>query len=286
LSVNGDGTVTLRCDADAFFAHADEIRRLLAGTGRARRRRASAHRRAATCAGPSDEDEQALARAFLAPVLSPPRRATHRDLSAHGAAALAAGYFLTRVRGQEAFTREDVARVLAAAGVAVAATTLTHLCRRGWLVRARRGAYALSVRALERVEDLRRTGHRPRPAAARPPAPRTPGLSRFLREVPASRKWRRVLLVAYFLREHCGVAEFDQALLRAAFRRARGVDAPGALGGLISQILCRRHGLVERGAARGSYRLTERALADLRANPRVAHADAVQRAQAGTSLAS
>lgn len=277
LSVNHDGTVTLRCDADAFFAHADEIRRLLSGAGGPK----------AAALDEASEAEQA--RAFFAALLPPGGRRPGRDLSAHGTAALAAGYYLTRVRGAQAFTRADVERVLAPSGAAVAGTTLTHLCRRGWLVRARRGAYTLSGRATERVEGLRKQARRPPRVAARPAAPaapRTPGLSRFLREVPASRKWRRVLLVAYFLREHCGVAEFDQGLLRAAFRRARGVDAPGSLGGLISQVLCRRHGLLERGAARGTYRLTERALVELRANPRVAHADALQRAQPGTSLAS
>ena len=34
-----------------------------------------------------------------------------------------------------------------------------------------------------------------------------------MREVPANRKWRRVLLLAYFLREHCDVEEFDQRLI-------------------------------------------------------------------------
>lgn len=271
LSLNDDGTITLRCDADAFFAHADEIRRLLAApapsaTGR-----------------PPDADDAEQVRAFWASALPDGARGS-RDLSAAGAAILVAGYYLTRLRGFEAFTRADVERVLAAAGHPgpVAAAALTHLARRGWLERSRRGAYVLARRGLDRVDSLRALARRPaRPRAVAPaPPPRTSGLSRFLREVPATRKWRQVLLVAYFLRVHGGVEEFDQEVLRAAFRRARGVDAPGALGGLISQVLCKRHGLVERGSRRGSYRLTDAALEDLRAHPRVQRADALLRAQA------
>lgn len=259
LSLNDDGTITLRCDADAFFAHADEIRRLLSSSASP-----------ATAPGKDvagDEDPEQL-RPFWAAVLpdDAPRRS--RDLSGPGTTILVAGYYLTRLRGFEAFTRADVERVLAATPDRrpVPAAALTHLARRG----------------LDRVESLRALARRPDRAPARssaPALPRTSGLSRFLREVPASRKWRRVLLVAYFLHEHCGVEEFDQDVLRAAFRRARGVDAPGALGGLISQVLCKRHGLVERGSRRGSYRLTTRALDELRAQPRVARADALHRAQ-------
>lgn len=263
LSLNDDGTVTLRCDADAFFAHADEIRRLLSGGE-----------------DPGDDDP-AQVTTFWAGVFPGGAPRGSRDLSADGTAALAAGYYLTRLRGLEAFTRSDLARVLAAAGRPDDLPALPHLARRGWLERARRGAYGLTRKAIARVESLRNLARRPaRTAAAQPPAPRTSGLSRFLREVPAVRKWRRVLLVAYFLREHCGVAELDQDLLRAAFRRARGVEAPGSLGGLMSQVLCKRHGLLERGARRGSYRLTAKALEDLANDPRVARADAVHRAQA------
>lgn len=282
LSLNDDGTITLRCDADAFFAHADEIRRLLSSPG------------ATTAASdPGDEDLEQL-RAFWAATLPEGAPRGSRDLSGPGTAVLVAGYYLTRLRGFEAFTRADVERALATAPHAalprpVSAAALTHLARRGWLERTRRGAYALARRGLDRVESLRALAHRPArplaPATAAAP-PRTSGLSRFLREVPANRKWRRVLLVAYFLHEHGGVEEFDQDVLRAAFRRARGVDAPGSLGGLISQVLCKRHGLVERGARRGSYRLTERTLEDLRAQPRVARADALLRAQAASDPSS
>ncbi|MCO5171396.1 MAG: hypothetical protein M9894_34265 [Planctomycetes bacterium] len=268
LSLNDDGTVTLRCDADAFFAHADEIRRLLSGGG-------------APAGGEERDEDPAQVAAFWSAVFPGGATRGSRDLSAAGTAALVAGYYLTRVRGLEAFTHADLSRVLGAAGRPERPPALPHLARRGWLERARRGAYALSRRAVGRVESLRDLARRPgRPTAAQPPAPRTSGLSRFLREVPAVRKWRRVLLVAYFLREHCGVAELDQDLLRAAFRRARGVEAPGSLGGLMSQVLCKRHGLLERGTRRGSYRLTARALEELGKDPRVARADALHRAQA------
>lgn len=279
LSLNDDGTITLRCDADAFFAHADEIRRLLAGAAGAP---------GVTPGGDAVSDlEPEQVRAFWDAVLPAGAPPASRDLHAAGAAALVAGYYLTRLRGFEAFTRGHVDSILAAvpgAGLRPAsAAALTHLARRGWLERTRRGAYALTRRGVDRVESLRALARRPARTKPEPRAatlPRTAGLSRFLREVPAARKWRQVLLVAYFLHEHCGVQEFDHDVLRAAFRRARGIEAPGALAGVISQVLCKRHGLLERGARRGTYRLTARALEDLREQPRVARADAQQRAQA------
>jgi hypothetical protein len=269
FSLNDDGTVTLRCDADAFFAHANTIRRLLTGA--------------------TPDEEQAEAGALepseiealwqrLFPVGVPTRG---EDISRRGLGILAAGYYLTQERGFQAFTRSDVQQVLDARGgepQQIKAGTLVHLAKRGWLERVRRGAYRLARRAVDRLETLQRRDQQP--SALPPPRARLPrlsGLSRFLREVPTSRKWRRVLLVIYFLQEHCGVEELDHHMVAAVFQRLRGVDAPGSLSALMSQTLARRHGLLEKAGGRGNYRLTPRAMEDLRKSPRIAKADAIQR---------
>lgn len=310
ISVNDDGTVSIRCDADAFFANADEIRRLLTGaeagaapTPRPRTQRAARPARAelpaveapqALAPAPSGEDDAEAFRAFWR-AIDPSVRAS-RDLSKKNTAVLAAAFYLTRERGFQTVTREDLARRVgalaldpaaadpeassAARRVSLTNATLVHLVRRGWLERVRRGAYRPTRRALDRVASLRALEAHEPVRLHRPPTdlPRLTGLSRFLREVPTTRKWRRVLLVAYFLHEHGATPEFDARLIAACFQRARGVDAPGSLPALISQVLFKRQGLLEKAGPRGTYRLTPRALEDLRRSARVAQADAVQRA--------
>ncbi len=274
FSLNDDGTVTLRCDADAFFSHANEIRRLLAGSA------------------DEGEEEEAVQvdRARLGTFWSSTfsasgRRAGSRDLSLKGTEVLAAGFYLTRERGFEAFSRRDLQGVLGALepARAVSSGTLIHLTKRGWLERVRRGVYRLTRRAQDRIESLQRLeAAQPAPARVEPALPSIIGLSRFLREVQATRKWRRVLLVAYFLHEHCGIAEFDRRLLEACFKRVRGVDPPGSLGALLSQVLFKQRRLLERGTRRGSYRLAPTAAEDLQRNPRVAQADALHRSRQQT----
>ena len=264
FSLNDDGTVTLRCDADAFFAHANKIRGLLAGRG----------------AEPAAEDDERLAE-FWSTVVPAERRKRSRDLSVRGGEVLAACFYLTRERGFDAVTRGDLERVLERAGAerGLGRGTLGHLGRRGWLDRVGRGVYRLSQRGIDRVESWRRLAARPTPAPRNEPVlPSIIGLSRFLREVAAARQWRRVLLVAYFLREHCGTEEFDRRLLEACFKRIRGVDAPGSLAAILSQELCKRRKLVERGSRRGTFRLTAAAVEELARTPRVAQADALHRA--------
>ncbi|HBP22024.1 MAG TPA: hypothetical protein DEA08_30100 [Planctomycetes bacterium] len=269
LTINDDSTVTLRCDAESFFANAEEIRRLLIGE--------------------EEEDESASGEPrsfeeFLAELDPRSKRSRWgRDLSAKGALVLVAGDYLTRERGSVAFTCGDLSTLLAGlpSPAPVQGSQLVYLCRRGWLERVRRGAYRLSPRAVERIESVRKLRQRP---AARPksvPAlPSIIGLSRFLRAVPTNKKWRQTLLVAYFLQEHCGTAEFDCHLLSACFKRLRGVPVPGSLSSTISQQLYKRRGLLERGSRRGSYRLKSEALEDLRREPLIAKADALHRGSA------
>jgi hypothetical protein len=271
--LNDDGTVTFRCDATAFFAHADVIRRLLTGDDEE-----------APAPAPARDAEHGGVTKLWSRVFSE-SHGSSRDLSRHNTEILAAGYYLTKLRGFEAFTRQQLADVYQALPSAARPQRptktphLVHLARKGWLERVRRGSYRLSQRGQDRIESLRQLGPRPLPRPK--PATQLPtltGLSRFMREVPANRKWRRVLLVAYFLHEHCGVEEFDQRLIAACFQRLRGHDVPGSLPALISQVLHKRHGLVERGSRRGNYRLTSQALDELRRNPRVAEANATHRA--------
>lgn len=286
FSLNDDGTVTLRCDADAFFAHANQIRRLLTGTegedDEARAERGSAESRALEPQATSGEHDRGDLQAFWAATFPASGPAGRRDLSPAATEVLAAGFYLMRERGFDAFSRADLDEVLGALDPArvVSSGTLVHLAKRGWLERARRGVYRLTRRAIDRVESLRRLeAAQPAdpPRVEPPPLPSIFGVSRFLREVPTARKWRRALLVAYFLHEHCGIAEFDRRLLEACFKRVRGVDLPGSLGALLSQVLTRQRRLLERGSRRGSYRLTASALEELRRNPRIAQADAIQR---------
>jgi hypothetical protein len=269
LSINDDGTVTLRCDANAFFAHANQIRQLLTAESEVE---------------PSDGGARPFTdfwgEVFRRGVAPQRRSPWGRDLSEKGAVALAAGYYLTRERGLMAFTCADLQAALATLPTPRQApgSQLVYLCRRGWLERVRRGAYRLSQRAIERVESVRKLRARPAVAVRSEPAlPSIIGLSRFLREVPSSRKWRRTLVVAYFLQEHCGIEAFDHRLLAACFKRARGADAPGSLASLISQQLFKRRGLLERAPKRGSYRLTSAAREDLRREPRIAKADTLHR---------
>lgn len=282
FSLNDDGTVTFRCDAGAFFRNADAIRRLLIGDDdvAASTAASTAAPASAPAPAPAESDERFLT--LWRRVASE----RSRDLSAHNTGLLAAGYYLTRMRGFEAFTRQDVNDVFASLPDtdrperAAKTPHLVHLARNGWLERVRRGAYRLSQRGRDRIASLNHLA--PRPLPRRRAATRLPdltGLSRFMREVPANRKWRRVLLLAYFLREHCDVEEFDQRLIGACFQRLRGHDVPGSLPALISQVLHKRHGLVERGSRRGRYRLTAAAVDDLRRNPRVAEANAAHRAK-------
>lgn len=292
ISLNADGTVTLRCEAAAFFAHADEIRRLLEGpaepaapvTPPAVRPAPSAPETtpAEVQQGPEETEEVRALWARLFPPDGPPRR----DLSRRAEQVLAATWHLTCQRGFPACGAADVERILALMepGAPRAGGALVHLARLGWVERVRRGRYSLTRRAQDRMAGLleeapherKRRRPRRRPAAEPTPLPDLSGLSRFLREVPTTRKWRRVLLVAYFLRAHCGVEEFDQRLIAGCFRRLRGMPAPGSLPALISQVLHKRHGLLERGSARGQYRLSEAALEELRQDPRVAEADAAR----------
>jgi hypothetical protein len=297
FTLNGDGTVTLRCDADAFFSHADEIRQLLTGRTETEDDLAPLTPHPARKPGHSPRPEEEFV-PFWREVLPPESTLPSRDLSLSGTELLVAGYFLTQMRGFEVFTRADLNRLFEAlptddssaatpADAAQAAThrastgSLIHLHRRGWLERVRRGAYRLSRRALDRVSSLQELRRQP-PAQGKAPLPSVPnitGLSRFLREVPANRKWRRVLLVAYFLLEHCGIEEVDHRLLAACFQRLRGMDVPGSLPALISQVLYKRHGLLERGTRRGMYRIAPLALEQLRRNPRIADADVIHRTQ-------
>jgi len=309
FSLNDDGTVTLRCDADRFFANANEIRRLLSG-GEDVEDEASEPPGAAVAGSPvaaaaPETDDAAPAEApdgdtergdaldldelapFWSRVFPEAGEPRSRDLTRASAEVLAAGYYLTQERGFEAFTRADVARVFAALPDAaeerrtVKSGTLGHLAKKGWLERVRRGCYQLGRRGVDRIASLAEIAPRPLPKGSRPAAalPSLNGLSRFLREVPANRKWRRVLLVAYFLQEHCGIEEFDQRLIAACFQRLRGVDAPGSLPSLISQVLYKRRGLLERGSRRGVYQLSPLVLEELRHDPRVADANAFHRAQ-------
>ncbi|MGE0709613.1 MAG: type IV toxin-antitoxin system AbiEi family antitoxin domain-containing protein [Planctomycetota bacterium] len=314
LSINDDGTVTIRCDANAFFAHAHEIRRLLAAapgdaaldptTAGARDPELGPDLDPTHLSGADLHPESLVAAA--APTARPrkaheprpfgelwaelaPHKRWGRDLSPKGALALAAGYYLTRERGFTAFTCADLLPILASlpAPQAVQGSQLVYLCRRGWLERVRRGAYRLSQRAVDRVESVREVSALP-PAATpkvEPPLPNLIGLSRFLKAVPSARKWRRTLLVAYFLQEHCGVPEFDHHLLAACFKRLRGVETPGSLASLLSQHLHKRQGLLERGTKRGMYRLTETAREELRREARVAKADALHRSRGVTWVA-
>jgi len=264
FSLNDDGTITLRCNADAFFAHANTIRQLLTG---------------------ADEEEPTGDTPFTSfwGEVFPERRARRSsDLSGPNAELLAVGYYLTRERGFEAFTRGDLQALLGTLEPPrdVATGTLIHMARRGWLERVRRGAYRLTRRAFDRIESLRQLEARPAAQArAEPALPSIIGLSRFLREVPANRKWRKVLLVAYFLSEHCNIEEFDARLLSACFKRVRGTDVPGSLPSLISQTLYKRHGVLERGSKRGRYALKQAAIDELRREPRIAQANAAHRAK-------
>lgn len=153
FSLNDDGTVTLRCDADAFFAHANKIRRLLAGAS-------------SDDVVEADDDER-LAE-FWGSVSSTGRKPS-RDLSRRGGEVLGACFYLTRERGFDAVTRGDVERLLERVGVKrnLARGALGHLARRGWLERVGRGAYRLTQRAIDRVESWRRLG------ATRPEPPGT-----------------------------------------------------------------------------------------------------------------
>jgi hypothetical protein len=90
-----------------------------------------------------------------------------------------------------------------------------------------------------------------------------------------------VLLVAYFLSVHCGVEEFDQRLVAACFRRLRGQEPPGSLPALISQVLTKRRGWLERGTGRGRYRISAAGVAELKKDPRVAEADQKPMARTG-----
>ncbi len=284
FSLNDDGTVTLRCDADAFFAHANQIRRLLTGAEGEEDEVRSEARAPERALEPREPGDRGDLQAFWAGTFPASGPAGRRDLSPAATAVLAAGFYLMRERGFDAFSRADLDEVLGALepARAVSSGTLVHLAKRGWLERARRGVYRLTRRAVDRVDSLRRL-EAAQPADAprvEPPLPSIFGVSRFLREVPTARKWRRALLVAYFLHEHCGIAEFDRRLLEACFKRARGVDAPGSLGALLSQVLTKQRRLLERGSRRGSYRLTAAALEELRRNPRIAQADAVHRSRA------
>lgn len=279
FSLNADGTVTLRCEAAAFFAHADEIRRLLEAPA------APAAPEPSAAAPVSDEPpaaaelEQVRALwARLFPAEGPPRR----ELSRRAEQVLAAAWHLTCQRGFPSCGAADVERILTALepGAPRAGGTLVHLARLGWVERVRRGRYVLTRRALDRIGGLMEEAPTPstrrarrRPAADPVPVPDLSGLSRFLRDVPTTRKWRRVLLVAYFLKAHCGVEEFDQRLIAACFRRLRGQPVPGSLPATISQVLHKRHGLLERARGRGRYRLSEAALEELRRDPRVGEAD-------------
>jgi hypothetical protein len=292
FSLNADGTVTLRCEAAAFFAHADELRRLLDAPDAISAVPSGASDDPAL--GPPGSREPALEpalppeaeRAELQALwgrLFPADGRPRRDLSRRSEEVLAAAWYITCKRGFPACGAADVERVLALlapGGPTRAGGALVHLARSGWVERVRRGRYALARRAQDRVEGLLREpargARRPRRRVAADPVPLPDlsGLSRFLRDVPTSRKWRRVLLVAYFLRTHCRVEEFDQRLIAACFRRLRGQPAPGSLAALISQVLHKRHGLLERGTGRGRYRLSSRALEELRGDSRVAEADA------------
>lgn len=272
LSINDDSTVTIRCDADAFFAHADEIRRLLMGEEENNSRELALP----DLALPKTPRTFNEAWSELALSSSESTRRYGPNLSRKGALILAAGHYLTRERGLSGFTCAELQAAVATLPEPehVQGSQLVYLCRREWLERVRRGVYRLSSRAAERVESLRSVSARP-PASARsePALPSILGLSRFLRAVPTAHKWRRTLLVAYFLQEHCGIEEFDHRLIAACFNRLRGSKAPGSLPSLVSQQLFRRRGLLERGSKRGLYRLTDAAREDLRREPRIAQAD-------------
>lgn len=250
VSLNNDGTVTLRCDADPFFRHADAIRQLLTGSS-------------------SNELDPEL-RAFWERVSKPDSRTPR--LSPRASEALRAGYYLTQLRDFETFGREDLGRTLGALlQHPVTTGTLVSLTRRGWLERVARGRYRLTPRACERVgaslegredtlPDLRRLGA-------------------YLRQVPTGRKWRTVLVLIHFLREHCGVEEVNQHLLGACFQRLRGVAKPGGLSSILSQSLCKQRGYLERGSRRGRYRLSAAGLELLRGDTGVAKADSALRSQ-------
>lgn len=270
FTLDPDGTVTLRCDAAAFFAHVDELTRLLGGeTGSPVQ---------------AAQDGQAL-RASVGRLVASPDGAPRPGLSRRGEEVLVAAWHLTR-RGLPAFRAPDLVAALQAAGMGSSrvGAALVQLARVGWVERVRRGRYVLTPRARERLDGLLQEPREPRARRRRPrrrappatPLPDLSGLARFLRDVPTSRKWRRVLLVAYFLQVHCGLPEVDQRLVAACFRRVRGQPAPGSLAAVISQVLYKRRGLLERGTRRGSYRLTPAALEELRLDPRLAEADAAR----------
>ncbi|MEZ6189129.1 MAG: hypothetical protein R3F62_29535 [Planctomycetota bacterium] len=190
------------------------------------------------------------------------------QLSPRALEALWGGYYLTCLRDFEGFGRDDLERTLA--GLAqhpITTGTLVSLARRGELERVARGRYRLSARAREQVEAQLGGGEGEAGQLD------LSNLGAYLRQVPTGRKWRTVLVVIHFLREHCGVDEVDQHLLSTCFGRLRGVTKPGGLSSLLSQSLCKQRGLVERGSKRGRYRLTQAGLDLLRGDLGVAKAD-------------
>ena len=252
VSLNNDGTVTLRCDADPFFRHADAIRQLLTGS-------------TATKLDPDLREFWDRVNAVEAPL---------PGLSARAREALYGGYYLTCVRGFETFGREDLDRTLASlASNRITSGILASLARRTWLERAARGRYRLSAQARERIEAALSGGEQA------DPLPDLSRLGAYLRQVPTGRKWRTVLVLIHFLREHCGVEEVDQHLIGSCFQRLRGVAKPGGLSSLLSQGLCKQRGLLERGSRRGRYRLAQAGLELLREDSVVAKADSALRTQ-------
>ena len=308
FTLNDDGTITLRCDADAFFAHADEIRRLLTSPDDdPLEHETPEHTEHAT---PAHTEQDPLDRARLAhAALSQPTPPTPldtpwsrfwartfptgaasstRDLSARALELLATGHFLNRHEGAPSFARVDLTQLLQllpGERAAVASSSLSQLARRGFLERVRRGSYRLTPRAHALVLQVGR--HTPPvDAPTTPPADADArDLALFLRSVPTSRKWRRVLLVAYFLHTHRDTETFDKHTISHWIERLPGLDVPGSLPALISQVLCKRHRVLERAGARGRYRLAPQALDALRNDPDVADADARLRARATRTMA-
>jgi hypothetical protein len=195
---------------------------------------------------------------------------------------LAAACFLHQ-SGHEYICRAELEHLLAFLSAKerplLSQRSLIHLARCGYIERRKRGVYIVKDEGLQVIEAMRERQRRKRSASPKravrsaAQAPRLDGISPFLRSVPSSTLWLKTLLCAYFLRRFCGVEEFNREMLVSCFKRVRGLQAPGSLPAVLSQVLFKQYGYIAPCKTRGFYTITAESMADLRERPYVRSAE-------------